>query len=79
MNLLAWLKLAYRRKPVAKASLTSCPECGAEMVRIDRTTMTGNDMRTYRCDHCQKEHVVNFGPALWKVLSEARESDLDGS
>jgi hypothetical protein len=41
--------------------------------------MTGNDMRTYRCDHCQKEHVVNFGPALWKVLSDARESDLDGS
>jgi len=79
MKLLAWLKLAYRRKPVAKASLTACPECGAEMARIDRTTMTGNDMRTYRCDHCPKEHVVNFGPALWKVLSDARESDLDGA
>lgn len=41
--------------------------------------MTGSDMRTYRCDHCQEEHIVNFGPALWKVLHDARETDNEGS
>jgi hypothetical protein len=44
------------------------------MTLIEKTTMTGNDMRTYRCARCRKEHVVNFGVALWTVLSEANKS-----
>ena len=75
----SWFKLIYRSKPVAGASLTTCPKCGKEMILVDKTTFTGNDMRTYRCDHCQKEHIVDFGTALWKVLSDARESDNDAS
>lgn len=67
----SWLKLRSRRKA---PSLTDCPKCGKEMVLIDRTTMTGNDMRTYRCDDCHEEHIVNFGTALWKALSDARDS-----
>jgi len=35
--------------------------------------MSGDDMRTYRCDHCRQDHIVNFGAALWKILSDARE------
>ena len=49
------------------------------MTLIERTTMTGDDMRTYRCERCRKEHIVNFGPALWKVLSDARERDNEKS
>jgi hypothetical protein len=44
------------------------------MTLIERTTMTGDDIRTYRCEHCQQEHIVNFGTALWKVLSDPRNS-----
>lgn len=42
---------------------------------IDKSTMSGNDMRTYRCDDCQEEHIVNFGTALWKILSGDREAN----
>ncbi|MDE1938707.1 MAG: hypothetical protein KGI68_06785 [Alphaproteobacteria bacterium] len=45
------------------------------MRMVDKSTMSGNDMRTYRCDDCQEEHIMNFGTALWKVLSDARGSD----
>ena len=61
--------------PSAQPSLTQCSVCGREMELIEKTTMTGNDMRTYRCAHCQREEVVDFGKALWQVLSEAREKD----
>jgi hypothetical protein len=37
--------------------------------------MSGNDMRSYRCDYCQEEHIVDFGTATWKILSDAHEPD----
>jgi hypothetical protein len=49
------------------------------MDMIDKSTMSGDDMRTYRCEHCQEEHIVNYGVALWKVLSDARNPDDDAS
>ena len=64
----------FRRKPTP-SPLTQCPVCGREMRLVERTTMTGDDMRTYRCGHCRQEHIVNFGTALWKVLSDAKERD----
>jgi hypothetical protein len=42
---------------------------------VERSSMSGDDMRTYRCDACGKEHIMNFGTALWKVLSDARKRD----
>ncbi len=70
------LTLKPRRRPAAaEPSLTACPDCGRDMDLIEKTTMTGSDRRTYRCEHCGEEHVVNFGPALWKILSDAREAD----
>jgi hypothetical protein len=42
---------------------------GAEMFMVDKSTMSGRDMRTYRCDHCQEEHIVDYGIALWKAMS----------
>ncbi len=59
--------------------MTTCPTCGREMILIDRSTMSGDDMRTYRCDRCKKEHIVDFGTATWKVLSDAGKSDNDAS
>jgi len=73
----SWLKRG-RGRP-AEPSLTACPQCGREMDMVEKTTMTGDDMRTYRCEHCQREHILNFGPALWKVLSDARNDDNDAS
>jgi hypothetical protein len=45
------------------------------MMLVERSTMSGDDMRTYRCDRCREEHVVDFGTAVWKALSDARQSD----
>ena len=70
MNWSAWFKRRLRRKP---PSLTDCPKCGREMTMVDKDTMSGNDMRTYRCEHCNEEHIVNYGTALWKILSDSRE------
>ena len=79
----SWLTPKSRRQPSPpplppEPSLTACPDCGREMDRIDKSTMSGYDMRTYRCQPCGKEHVVNFGPALWKILSDAREAEEKG-
>ncbi len=52
-----------------------CEKCGKEMRMEDKDTSSGRDMRTYRCDHCQEEHIVDNGIALWKILSDARESE----
>jgi transposase-like protein len=71
MQLPSWIKRLYGRKSVRPPSLTDCPKCGREMDMIDKSTMSGDDMRTYRCEHCQEEHIVNYGVALWKVLSDA--------
>ena len=67
-----WQSWFRRKKPVTP-SLTACPKCGREMELIDRTTMTGSDMRTYRCEACDEEHIVDYGTALWQALSDARE------
>jgi hypothetical protein len=45
------------------------------MIRIEKFTMLGRDQRTYRCDDCQEEHEVDFGVALWKLMSDANKSD----
>jgi ribosomal protein L37AE/L43A len=44
-----------------------------EMIRVEKTTMSGRDMRTYRCDHCKEEHIVDYGMALWKAMSDDDE------
>ena len=67
----SWLKLRHRREPPTQASRTACPRCGEEMVFVEKFTMTGDDIRIYRCNHCQQEHGIDFGVALWKVLSDA--------
>jgi transposase-like protein len=69
----SWWKV-LNRKPAQRPSLSACPKCHREMTLIERTTMTGDDMRTYRCEHCQQERIVDFGTALWKVMSDARNS-----
>ena len=50
-----------------------CPECGAPTKLIDRTTMSGNDMRQYGCTACSWTHVFDLGPALWKIMSDANK------
>ena len=63
----------FRRKKPVTPSLTACPTCDREMELIDCTTMTGDDMRTYRCEACDEEHIANYGTALWQALADARE------
>ncbi len=41
------------------------------MVFVEKYTMGGDDLRTYRCDRCGKEHIVDFGVAAWKAMSDA--------
>ena len=52
---------------------TTCPDCGIEMDQIEKTTFTGRDMREFQCPKCGRKQIVDFGKALWKILSEANE------
>ncbi len=67
----AWLKLARPGKPLPPVSPTGCPTCGREMIFVEKFTMMGDDRRTYRCNGCRKEHIVDFGTAMWKLMSDA--------
>jgi hypothetical protein len=40
---------------------------------VEKTTFTGREVREYRCDSCQKNVIEHGGPALWQILSDARE------
>jgi transposase-like protein len=54
-----------------------CPDCGKEMILVEKNTMSGEDLRTYRCNHCDKERDVNRGTALWKLMSDADRPDTE--
>ncbi|MGH7024826.1 MAG: hypothetical protein ACREEB_14725 [Caulobacteraceae bacterium] len=41
------------------------------MIFVEKFTMTGDDRRTYRCDGCRMEHIIDFGTAMWKLMSDA--------
>ena len=69
----SWRKLLRLGKPPQAASPTSCPTCGEEMAFVEKYTMMGDDLRTYRCARCGKEHIIDFGTALWKLMSDADE------
>jgi predicted RNA-binding Zn-ribbon protein involved in translation (DUF1610 family) len=75
MKLPSWISVRYLRTPRSKLSLTRCPTCGRDMTMTERTSISGDDMRTYYCSHCRKEHIVNFGVATWKAIADARKSD----
>ena len=48
-----------------------CPVCGHEMTLEEKDTSSGRDMRTYRCRECGRSEDVDYGIALWQVLSDA--------
>ena len=68
----SWLKLGRSRRP---PSPTACPSCGREMIFVEKYTMMGDDLRTYRCARCGTEHILDFGTAMWKLLSDANKPD----
>jgi predicted RNA-binding Zn-ribbon protein involved in translation (DUF1610 family) len=41
--------------PGSQPSPTDCPKCGKEMRLVERSSMSGDDMRTYRCDDCAED------------------------
>jgi len=52
-----------------------CPECGAATKLVDRTSMSGNDLRDWGCTACSWSHVFDLGPALWKLMSDANKDE----
>jgi len=61
--------------PGSQPLLSDCPKCGKAVRLVERSSMSGDDMQTYRCEDCQGEHIMNFGTALWKILSDARKGE----
>ena len=49
-----------------------CPKCGLEMKLIDKHTFTGEEIREYHCEACDKTVIDRGGIALWQALSDAR-------
>jgi transposase-like protein len=49
-----------------------CPKCAQDMELVDKHTFTGEEIREYRCETCQKSVIDRGGIALWQALSDAR-------
>lgn len=45
------------------------------MEQIEKTTFTGRDMREYQCPKCGHTKILDWGKALWEILSEANRQD----
>jgi len=45
------------------------------MAFVEKDTMNGEDIRTYHCKCCGTDHDLNFGTALWKLMSDANKPD----
>jgi hypothetical protein len=45
------------------------------MKEIEKDTITGIDYRDYECSNCGHTEWKNNGPALWRVISDAREEE----
>ncbi len=71
----SWLKLRRRSEPQPPASPTACPKCSREMKFVEKFTMLGDDIRTYRCSECGLEYDLDFGIALWKLMSDVNKMD----
>ena len=54
-----------------------CPECKIAMEQIEKSTFTGRDIREFQCPECKRTEIIDFGNALWKVLSDANRSPED--
>ena len=54
---------------------TLCSDCGIEMDQIEKTTFTGREMREYECRKCGSKEIVDCGPALWQILSDANKPE----
>lgn len=50
-----------------------CAQCGSEMEQIDKSTVTGREIREYLCRRCGFTDIVDEGEALWQILHNARE------
>jgi hypothetical protein len=50
-----------------------CPKCDQEMDLVDKNTFTGEEIREYHCEACDKTVIDRGGIALWQALSDARE------
>jgi transposase-like protein len=72
----SWFKPLRIRKLPTAASPTACPACGKEMVFVEKYTMSGDDLRTYRCPDCRKEHTIDFGTAMWKAMSDVNNESI---
>ena len=48
-----------------------CPECGGPRVQTDKYTGNGRDQREYTCEACGRAEILDQGPALWQVMSQA--------
>jgi hypothetical protein len=42
---------------------------------VEKFTMLGDDIRTYRCSECGLEYDLDFGIALWKLMSDVNKMD----
>jgi ssDNA-binding Zn-finger/Zn-ribbon topoisomerase 1 len=53
-----------------------CPRCGGKL-HWDKTTFTGEEIREYYCPDCKWQETINNGPALWQILSDARQEQSE--
>ena len=50
-----------------------CAKCGAAMYFTGKDTLSGDEIREYRCATCGHEDSESGGPALWRVMQENKD------
>jgi hypothetical protein len=45
------------------------------MAFVAKDTMNGDDIRTYHCKHCNADHDLYFGTAMWKLWADRDKPD----
>ena len=47
-----------------------CPQCHGEIRQAEKDTSSGREIREFQCKACGWNHIFDYGPALWKILSD---------
>jgi hypothetical protein len=54
-----------------------CTQCGALMDQTDKNSFTGRVIREYLCGQCGHSDWEDDGVALWQVLHDSNEREIE--
>lgn len=53
--------------------MSRCPDCSLDLVQTGKDTITGREIREYRCPKCGRDDWIDHGKAIWATLHDDGE------